>query len=343
MSANTDIRHEDELESVFLQIIAEEPDVSLFIASDGVLEVRLDRQRHRFRPEYRLNPSIAELEGLLADRNAKPAPVLVVPSLNERFLGLCRRKSFSCIDLNGRLYLRAPGFLVDRGTLPGRAYRYVLEPRNLFADKSARIVRTLLTDRGRVWTQGEIVPRAKVSSALASRIVRHLVQQGYLEKLSARTFRVADPLALLDAWAAADEFPRRARTLRYTLLEGAPLRIADALLTLARQHGLTLAFTQWLAGWLRHPYTEPAVVSAYVSRLPPPGVLESAGFRAVTEAGKVWLHVPTDEGVFLEPQSAGELLLVSDAQIYLDLLNTGLRGPDQAAALRAWDRFCTPP
>lgn len=70
--------------------------------------------------------------------------------------------------------------------------------------------------------------------------------------------------------------------------------------------------------------------------------LESIGLRPVDEAGKVWLHVPADEGVFLETQPIQELPLASDAQIYLDLLKTGLRGPDQAAALRNWEGFCRP-
>ena len=57
-------------------------------------------------------------------------------------------------------------------------------------------------------------------------------------------------------------------------------------------------------------------------------------------AGKVWLLVPDDEGVFLETLNAQGLPLATDAQIYLDLQKTGLRGPDQAAALRNWEGFC---
>jgi hypothetical protein len=70
--------------------------------------------------------------------------------------------------------------------------------------------------------------------------------------------------------------------------------------------------------------------------------LEQLGLRRVNEAGKVWLFVPTDEGVFLETQTVRDLPLVTDAQIYLDLLGTGLRGPDAADALRHWEGFCRP-
>ena len=50
----------------------------------------------------------------------------------------------------------------------------------------------------------------------------------------------------------------------------------------------------------------------------------------------------TIQGIFLETQTVQDLPLATDAQIYLDLQNTGLRGPDQAAALRQWEGFCRP-
>jgi hypothetical protein len=74
--------------------------------------------------------------------------------------------------------------------------------------------------------------------------------------------------------------------------------------------------------------------------LPEAAALERLGLRPVTDAGKVWLLVPDDEGVFLETLNAQGLPLATDAQIYLDLQKTGLRGPDQAAALRNWEGFC---
>jgi hypothetical protein len=230
--------------------------------------------------------------------------------------------------------------LVDRGSLYGRDFRFELEPRNVFVGKSASIIRSLLTDRDRVWVQSELVSRAKASSGLVSRIVQHLISHGFLDKQSPRKFRLQDPLGLIDAWVKADDFDRRATLTRYTAFGGSPLEVARQLETWAREQSAPIAFTQWIAGWLRHPYTEPVVTSAYVARLPEAATLERLGLRPVNDAGKVWLYVPTDEGVFLETQTVQDLSLATDAQIYLDLQSTGLRGPDQAAALRNWEGFC---
>jgi hypothetical protein len=118
--------------------------------------------------------------------------------------------------------------------------------------------------------------------------------------------------------------------------------LAKAVRNTLTHGGPHFAFTQWIAAWLRHPFTEPPVVSLYVPQIPPREILERIGLRPVNEAGRVWFHVPTDEGVFRERRFVDDLPIVSDAQIYLDLQDTGLRGPEQAQALREWSGFCRP-
>lgn len=228
----------------------------------------------------------------------------------------------------------------DRRALPGRSFSYT--PRNIFVGKSARIVRRLLTDRDRLWTQAGIVSHTGSSSGLVSRIVQHLISQGYAEKTSAREFRLLDTLPLLDAWADAGRFPKRNRITLYAGFLGSPVELANRLQEWARDEAVSIAFTQWLAAWIRHPFTEPVVASAYVSRLPDATALGKLGLRPVSEGGKLWLHVPNDESPLTEIQVRSGLTLATDAQIYLDLQRTGLRGPDAAAALREWKGFCRP-
>ncbi|MBI3870838.1 MAG: hypothetical protein HY299_20095 [Verrucomicrobia bacterium] len=95
-------------------------------------------------------------------------------------------------------------------------------------------------------------------------------------------------------------------------------------------------FTQWLAAHLRRPHTTPPLVSAYLKRRP---AAEITWAREVDNGGNLWLIVPRDEGVFQETQTASGFNLVSDVQIYLDLLPVGQRGPEQARALREWEKF----
>jgi len=346
-SKQADIRHESELVHHFSQLIEADPDLRWQVPPDAPtqgrllwVELRLDDSTQRFKTVYSLKPSLPELESLLADWKDPEPPLLIAPELSPRVLELCHRKRLAAVDLNGRAYIRAAGILVDRRPLPGRDFRFQLEPRNVFVGKSARIIRTLLTDRDRTWSQSELVDCTKASSGLVSRIVQHLISQGFIEKKSAREFHLKDPLELVDAWVKADDFNRRTTTARYTTFGGSPIDVARQLHTWAGEQSVPIAFTQWIAAWLRHPYTEPVVTSAYVARLPEAATLERLGLRPVTDAGNVWLLVPDDEGVFLEARSIEGLPLASDAQIYLDLQRTGLPRPDQGAALRNWEGFC---
>jgi hypothetical protein len=339
------IRHESELALHFREFLSEEPDLRWHLPPGGdwqrldQVELELDNQRFAFRPVYELKPSLPWLENLSGSPSSLP-PLIVAPELSSRIVAACKENGIAAIDLNGRCWLRAPGLLVDRRPLPGRTFSYALEPRNIFVGKSARIVRCLLSDRDGTWTQAELVPRTKASSGLVSRIVQHLINQGFVEKTSAREFRLRDWHALLNEWVESDHFPKRTRTTTYAGYFGPPQEMAQRLQQWAAEEKVPLAFTQWIAAWNRHPYTEPVVCSAYVERLPDGATLEQLGLRPVTEGGKLWLHVPDDEGILTETQTHNDLTLATDAQIYLDLKRTGLRGPEAAAALREWEGFC---
>lgn len=340
------IRHESELKSHFRELLETDPDLHWKITASGsynhpeAIELELDGKLLPYVPVYELKPSFAWLENLPARKT--PPLLLVTPTLSSRVLDFCKQSGIAATDLNGRTWLRAPGLLVDRRPLPGRDFRYELEPRNTFVGKSARIVRCLLTDRDRTWTQAEIVLRTKASSGLVSRIVRHLISQGFAEKITPREFRLRDPLALLDAWAESDHFTKRTRTTLFAGFLGSPHELARGLQDWAHSEAVPIAFTQWIAAWQRHPFTEPVLCSAYVSRLPDAATLNALSLRQVSDGGKLWLHVADDEGLVTETQTHGGLTLATDAQISLDLQCTGLRGPDAAAALREWKGFCRP-
>jgi hypothetical protein len=343
-SKTSPVRYEAELTKEFADLLAHDSRLEQFSLNSCQRPTEallvLDGREFRFCLSFLLSPTI---ERVAAARVAGATPPLfVVPRLTPAFLQACQRLGVSVADLNGQIFLRGPGLFVSLPSLPDRRFRFKLEPRNAFAGKSARIVRTLLTDPERFWRQSELIERTGATSGLVSRIVTHFTRQGLLQKMDPRRFRVPAPLALLDAWAQADNFARRTTTYRYAALNGDLLKMAKSIHQLLTDGGPPFAFTQWLAAWLRHPYAEPAVVSLYVSQLPSQEILDQLGLHPVNEAGRVWFHIPADEGVFLERRHADDLPLVSDAQIYLDLLKTGLRGPEQAQALREWPGFCRP-
>jgi hypothetical protein len=338
------VRYEAELITEFGKLVAQDDRLEEFVistkGSQTEATLKLDGHSYRFKLHYLLTPTIQDIPNPNLDD--KSQPLLIVPRLSDLFLDACQQNKVSVADLNGRFYLRGPGLLVSLSRRPDRNFRFELDPRNVFVGKSVRIVRSLLSDPDGLWQQSDLIKRTGATSGLVSRIVTYLTRQGMLKKVDARRFRVVSHLALLDGWAQADDFGRRTTTYRFTALNNDPIQLAKEIRNVLTPGGTHFAFTQWIAAWLRHPYTEPPIVSLYVPQLPSQEILDQLALRPVEEAGRVWFHVPADEGVFREKRIEQDLPLVADAQIYIDLLKTGLRGQEQAQALREWTGFCRP-
>ena len=82
------------------------------------------------------------------------------------------------------------------------------------------------------------------------------------------------------------------------------------------------------------------MTTVYVEAFPDEALLSEALLaRRVDNGGRLRLVVPRDEGVLNPLQTAHGLPLVSDVQLYLDLLRAGLRGDEAAAELRRWPDF----
>lgn len=267
-------------------------------------------------------------------------PIIVSPHIPDDLAADYRQAKINHGDLNGRLFIQTPFFILDRTPTTTKHRNPVAEP-DLFSLKASRLSRAFLAQRDRSWSQEELTRHTKVSRGLISRLLTTLTDRGYVSQEStgsrhgAAAYRLADFDRLLDAWKAVDVWQKRVTVQQYSALADQPEELAatvrDALGT------ENVLFSQWFAAFLRHPYTVPPVVSAYVPkgrRLP-----DFRTLRAVPNGGNLWLIVPEDEGVFFESQKRDGFRLVSDVQIYLDLLQMGQRGPDAAEALRAWDGF----
>jgi hypothetical protein len=295
--------------------------------------------RTAFRLAPRLNPTRRQVEAL-ADHGPRELPaILLTVRLTAELARSCRELGVSCLDLNGHAYIKSDGLLIDRSPPPSAPHeQYVTEVRapDIFSPKSSRLARVLLSFRDRAWKQADLVSLTGINAGLVSRILNHLVDVGWARGTRG-DWRLTDFDALLDAWRTRDNWARRARVREYATLERYNLTVARQLLSLP---GRKVAFTQWFAAALRFPYADVPIVSAYVDAFPSEDALKGLGLAEVSTGGRVWAIVPRDEGVFQAGRDVDGLPLASDVQVYLDLLQVGLRGPDQAKALREWTGFC---
>lgn len=263
--------------------------------------------------------------------------VLLAPFISEESAKICEEAGIGYADLAGNARLAFDQvFIETRGA--DNPFREKRETRSLFAPRATRVLRVLLHGPLRAWKVTELAESARVSLGWVSAVRQQLLAREWAVEESGGV-RVAKPGAVLEAWAKADDWEKRTSTHEYSVLINEPLELAEKLKqALADEPPV---FTQWFAGWLRHPYTTPVVVTAYVKKFPDEALIKEKllGRRVTGGGGRLRLVLPKDEGVLYPQQMAQGFPLVSDVQIYLDLQRAGLRAEEQAEELKRWPDF----
>lgn len=272
----------------------------------------------------------------LLPANTASYGVLLVPFISEESARLCTEAGIGYADLAGNARLSFDQVFIETHAAdnPFHEKRVV---KSVFSPKATRVLRVLLQGPLRPWKVKELASAASVSLGHVSAVRQQLLAQEWAGE-EATGLRVTKPDAVLDAWAAVDRWEDRTEVRDYSLLVSDPAEIA------ARVHKFLgrkrHAFTQWIAAVQRHPYTTPPVTTVYVDEFPDEAYFRQAiTARRVAVGGRLRLVRPADEGVLNLLQTAHGLPLVSDVQLYLDLLRAGLRGDEAAAELRRWPDF----
>jgi len=283
--------------------------------------------------------AVLQLESYLKHlpKDAPRYGVLLAPFLSEESAKICTEAGIGYADLAGNARLAFDQvFIQTRGA--DNPFREKRETRSLFAPRAARVLRVLLQGPLRPWKVTELAESARVSLGWVSAVRQQLLAREWAAEAPGG-FLVTKPGAVLDAWSKADDWEKRTRTHEYSVLLSDPVELAEKLKECLLD--APPLFTQWLAGWLRHPYTTPVIVTAYVKNFPDETLINEKllGRRVSTGGGRLRLVLPKDEGVFHPSQTVRGFQLVSDVQLYLDLLQAGLRGAEQAEELRRWPDF----
>ena len=295
-------------------------------------------EKKRIGQPREVRTAVLELERHLKDlpKDSQSYGVLFAPFISEESARICTDAGIGFADLAGNARLSFDQvFIESRGA--NNPFREKRETRSLFAPKATRVLRILLQGPLRPWKVTDLAESAQVSLGWVSAVRQQLLAREWAAEAPGG-FKVTKPDAVLDAWAKSDDWEKRTQTREYSLLLPHADEIAD------RVHGLLgksrHAFTQWFAAVLRHPHTTPPVVTVYVDDFPDETELkETLLARRVESGGKLRFVKPRDEGVLNPLQTAHGLPLVSDVQIYLDLIQAGQRGDEAASELRKWPDF----
>ena len=108
-------------------------------------------------------------------------PLIVVPYMGKSGMEFCQYHNLFWIDLSGNAHIKAPGLLVHVEGQKNR-FKTVGRPANVFAPKSARIVRQLLIEPGKGYNQRELSQITGLDEGHTSRIVRRLEELNLIDR-----------------------------------------------------------------------------------------------------------------------------------------------------------------
>jgi hypothetical protein len=211
--------------------------------------------------------------------------------------------------------------------------------RNIFAGKSSMIIRVLLSKPSKTWRTRDLASEAHVSLGLVSIVTNRLIDMGFLVRdrtLRLRLRKEEELLRRLASFYDLNEWAHRTYYARGKLYE-----IGTRLVASAEGKGLKYAFTGPFATDLLTQYIRSAEIHTYVTNEDAIREIVNAMNLEIAEiGGNIIFLIPDDDSVFyglrrITDSRVGEVTIVSDVQLILDLFNYTDRTREAAERLLA--------
>jgi hypothetical protein len=232
------------------------------------------------------------------------------------------------IDLAGNSFVNFDEIYIERRNYPNPSIEK-RQVRSIFSPKSGRIMRVMLSNPGRSWRLQELAREAKVSLGLASRLKARLLDLEYAsDKENGLT--ISRPGELLKQWADNYSF-RKNKVNDYFSLDDLK-KLERKFSQYCERRGIPYALTLFSGAALVAPYMRYTRGFAYVGNSIRE-VADSLGLKQVSSGPNFSILEPYDEGVFYGSREIGSMRVVSDVQLYLDLVGFKGRGEESAEFL----------
>lgn len=271
----------------------------------------------------------------------------ILPFVGGKFFGegdrnIAMMENVNLFDLAGNVYLNAPQLHYEK-IVTKNPFAQKPTLKEIFSPVSSRLIRVLLVDPKKKWFVSELADEADVSLALAYRIAEKLLEDKLIEKATTKEVIVTSPGELLDRWVQAKNSYLSYKPQKYGFysLKKIP-SLLEVIATQSTDKFMQYALSFSTGAYLVAPYlTELNKAQMYIQNS-----IELESWKKVLEltpvdrGANVEIYLPYDKGVFYGTQQvtfgqgSGKISVVSNAQIYLDLINDPARGEEQAEHLR---------
>jgi hypothetical protein len=270
-----------------------------------------------------------------------------LPFIGGRFFGegdrnLAMVEGVNLFDLAGNVYLNTP-----------QVHYEVKVTKNPFADKptlkevfspvSSRLIRVLLASPDKEWGLVALAKEAGVSVGLAYKIITKLVEDKLVDRGENKVISIKSPGEILDRWVRTkNSYPSYTQQkYGFYSLKKIPA-ILEAITTYNNDKFMKYALSFSTGAYLVAPYlTELNKVQMYINHSVDIDTWKRIlDLTPVDRGANVEIYVPYDKGVFYGTQQVtlgqgnDKINVVSNVQIYLDVIGDPARGEEQAEHLR---------
>jgi len=286
-------------------------------------------------------------------------PVILVPTLSEESKKICRQAEVGYVCLTGEYFLKYDSIFIER-TLQGpsgmrpqtemarRSHwrppvkteailkEYGLQKRGRkypfpFSPASARILRVFLENPKTSWTIARLAGEAKTAPRMANLVVNYLADKLLINK-GRGNITLAKPKELLDLWSINYDFKKEHIYVPYYSLARNMDEFSAKLHSLPDGLKEQYALTLYAGANLIAPYTRFGEYHLYIDGDTRSWV-DALGLSPAETGANVFLVMPHDQFVFYKKQMVGDVSVVSNIQLYLDLYNYNERARDHAQVL----------
>lgn len=258
-------------------------------------------------------------------------PLIVAPYISKEGRKICSEAGVGFIDTCGNVYLKFNTVLIEKESKQGPKQQRKATERTVFSRKSSRIIRVVLENPKKNWTLQTLSDEAGLYIRQTWVVINVLAEKGFVEKKRG-SITLAKPKELLDYWAGNYDFDLNQISTLFSFARTFDEFLQKLRVTLKNEK-LPCALTRHSGAALVAPYVRFSNTHLYIlgeTQL----WQERLGLRPVERGGTVHLLKPYDEGIFYHLQKIDGVPVVSNTQLYLDLITYPARGKEQADFLR---------
>lgn len=280
--------------------------------------------------------AIEQLAGAGGGVRENEIRLVVVPRMGPTGGALCQQARISWMDLDGNAEIvREDLVVMATGRKPWGDRPRSEAVLNAFSTRGARLVRTVLADPARQWSQSELSDESGLDRGYVSKLVRQLAKDGYLEwDKKAHSVAVLRPDLLLSTWREAREFAKE-QVVQGTLAARSGVELLRLVADRLREEKVDYAATGLAAAWQYVHHAQFRIVTIYLRAWVDPTTLWSTEFTSKSPGANLWVMRPKDDGVFMGAASVDGVACVSPLQTYVDLAGHPERADEAADEVRS--------